>query len=214
MADKFGRRPLLAIGALVMCISMCVVGDYQVLRVLKQVVSRMEHWLLYLSGMRFKLLRGDLGMYLTTALSEIFDTTADNFAVSGSLVQKSITARLQEKTITIATFLGFCSSILITYFIPYLQNAGYANLQRNIGFVWSGLSVLPLGFVIFYIPKLRGRSLEERDDMFQQKIKIRRFGTYRNVQGIGNMITQAENEDAIVEKDGMVVEERLVDCSK
>jgi SP family sugar:H+ symporter-like MFS transporter len=26
MADKFGRRPLLAIGALVMCISMCVVG--------------------------------------------------------------------------------------------------------------------------------------------------------------------------------------------
>ncbi|EHL01872.1 putative High-affinity glucose transporter RGT2 [Glarea lozoyensis 74030] len=193
MADKFGRRPILAVGALVMCASMFVVGG--------------------LAGVA----GAKTSAQQNGALAALFVWLAFQAIAWGSCVWITCaevgTAQLREKTITIATFLGFCSSILVTYVSPYLQNKGYGNLQGNIGFVWGGLSALSLAFVIFYVPELKGRSLEELDDMFQQKVSVFKFGKYRSVQGIGTIITQTEKKDAVLDKDAFSVEEKSVDPS-
>jgi len=103
------------------------------------------------------------------------------------------TLQLREKTVTLATFFGFCSAIFITYVSPYIQDAGYGNLQGNIGFVWAGTSFVSLLFALFYLPELKGRSLEELDELFQKKISVFKFGKYQT-EGVGAQIRIIEGK--------------------
>lgn len=62
--------------------------------------------------------------------------------------------------------------------MPYLMDSDYANLQSKVGFIYGSLSVASIGFVYFCVPECHGRSFEEIDQMFREKISLRNFGTH------------------------------------
>lgn len=98
---------------------------------------------------------------------------------------------MREKTITIATFSGFAVNVLVTYVAPYIQNPGYGNLQGKIGFIWGAFSVIAFVWAFLFVPELKGRSLEELDELFENKVPTLKFTSYVCV-GYGAQLTLAE----------------------
>jgi SP family sugar:H+ symporter-like MFS transporter len=82
--------------------------------------------------------------------------------------------------------------VVVTYFSPYIQDAGYGNLQGKIGFVWGSGSIIAILFVFFYIPELKGRTIEELDEMFDKKVSVWSFGKYERT-GVGRRIMEIED---------------------
>ncbi|KAL3467095.1 hypothetical protein BJX64DRAFT_283824 [Aspergillus heterothallicus] len=86
------------------------------------------------------------------------------------------TQQLREKKIMLATFSSFVMVILVTYINPYVQDQGYGDLGPKVSFVFGGCSILAMGWVAFFLPELKGRSLEELDEMFDAGVGVREFG--------------------------------------
>lgn len=93
---------------------------------------------------------------------------------------------------TISTFMGFCVSVIVSFVSPYLQDSGYGNLQGKIGFIWGSFSVVSAIWTFFLLPELKGRSLEELDELFEKKIGVFQFGKYETT-GYGARLTKVED---------------------
>lgn len=93
---------------------------------------------------------------------------------------------------TLATFCGFVVNLMIQYISPYLQNAGYANMQGKIGFVWGSFAVAAAVWVAFFLPEMSGRSLEELDELFEKKVSVWKFRKFVT-DGIGSEVTALES---------------------
>ncbi|BDD57002.1 hypothetical protein MAP00_002411 [Monascus purpureus] len=100
-------------------------------------------------------------------------------------------AAVREKTIMTATFMSFCMVLIITYVNPYVQNEGYGNLGARVGFVYGGCSFLALLWTFFFLPELKGRSLEELDEMFTARVPTRKFKDYV-CSGLGAELTKLQ----------------------
>lgn len=62
--------------------------------------------------------------------------------------------------------------------MPYLMDSGYANLQSKVGLIYGSLSVVSIAFVYFCVPECHGKSFEEIDQMFREKVSLRKFGNH------------------------------------
>ncbi|VUC27439.1 unnamed protein product [Clonostachys rosea] len=85
------------------------------------------------------------------------------------------TLQLREKTITIATFTGFCVSILITFVNPFLQDEGYAGLGGRIGFLYGSFSFIAIVWTYLIVPETGFRTLEDLDELFQSNVPSSKF---------------------------------------
>lgn len=110
------------------------------------------------------------------------------------------TAQLRERTIAIATASSFSTSILITYVNPFMQNEP-GNLGPKVGMIYGSISILAIFFVFLVVPEMKGRSLEELDELFHSRVKPWR-STGFVATGIGAQITTLEG----VKADGTVNE--------
>lgn len=61
--------------------------------------------------------------------------------------------------------------LLVTYINPFVRDPAYGE------FVYGGCSLLAL-VCAFFLPKLKGRNLEELDKVFAGRIPTRKFGDY------------------------------------
>ncbi|RDW62533.1 putative sugar transporter-3 [Coleophoma crateriformis] len=104
------------------------------------------------------------------------------------------TLQLREKSMSITTFISFLSVVIVTYISPFIQNdPGYLGVR--IGFIWGAFSLLGAVFVYFCVPELSGRSLEELDELFNEKVSARKFHDYV-CSGTGARITEIEDKNA------------------
>ncbi|KAL4801801.1 general substrate transporter [Aspergillus unguis] len=94
------------------------------------------------------------------------------------------TLQLRERTITIATFLGFCVSILVTFVSPYIQDAGYGNLGGRIGFLYGSFSFAAAVWTFLFYPETGFRSLEELDGLFHSAGSVWGFRKWKT-PGVG-----------------------------
>lgn len=62
---------------------------------------------------------------------------------------------------------------------PFIQDAGYGNLQGKIAFIWGAGSIVAAVWAYFVLPELKGRALEELDELFQKHISVFDFGKYQ-----------------------------------
>lgn len=97
---------------------------------------------------------------------------------------------------TIATFSGYCVGVLVTYINPFMQDAGYGNLQGKVGFVYGSFSIAAMIWVLLFLPELKGRSLEELDELFADKVSVWRFKKHQT-QGWGAQMRELEAESHI-----------------
>uniref|UniRef100_A0A0B7KFS9 Major facilitator superfamily (MFS) profile domain-containing protein n=1 Tax=Bionectria ochroleuca TaxID=29856 RepID=A0A0B7KFS9_BIOOC len=92
-------------------------------------------------------------------------------SVMWTVTTEVATTQLRERTISIATMLGFVTSLLITYINPFVQNEpGYLGAKVETS----------------------GRSLEELDELFRAKVPAWKSKDYL-CTGIGTQITHIQN---------------------
>lgn len=128
-------------------------------------------------------------MWTVTGMSVgvLFAVFADAHAVEVS------TQQLRERTIALATIFGFITSLLITYINPYVQNEP-GNLGAKVGLVYGSMSVIAIAFVYLFVPEMKGRSLEELDEMYHSGVPAWRSKKFVG-EGIGAQITKVQNAD-------------------
>jgi MFS transporter, SP family, sugar:H+ symporter len=92
---------------------------------------------------------------------------------------------------SISTVIGFITSLIITYSNPYVEESP-GNLGSRVGFVYGSVFIVAMVFVYFIVPEMKGRSLEELDELFQSKVPAWRSSGFE-ATGIGAIITQIDN---------------------
>ncbi|ORY35303.1 general substrate transporter [Naematelia encephala] len=86
--------------------------------------------------------------------------------------------RNREKVLGMATFVGSGVGLLIVFVAPYMQDAGYGNLGSRIGFIWGSFSIINVAFAFFFVPEVKGYTLEQIDYLFEQRVPARKFKGY------------------------------------
>jgi hypothetical protein len=69
----------------------------------------------------------------------------------------------------------FVFDFIVTLTLPYLLDAGEANLQSKVGFIYGSCGAVGLVWAFFYLPDMTGRSLEELEEMWAEKVPARAF---------------------------------------
>ncbi|KAK7943701.1 uncharacterized protein PG986_012814 [Apiospora aurea] len=185
--DQIGRRPLMVGGACIMAASMFILAG--------------------LTGFQAQSLAAQKGALACLFVWQFVQAVA--WASCVWIVCAEVpTLAVREKTVTTATFSGFSVGVLVTFVSPYMQNAGYGNLQGKIGFVWGAGSLVAATWAFFVLPELKGRTLEELDDMFQKRVGVFAFGKYqtagasaqlRVVEALAVELGENENEKSAAE---------------
>lgn len=85
---------------------------------------------------------------------------------------------LRDKTLAIGAFGGYVVGMLVGLVNPYMQNAEYGDLGGKVGFVYGAISVSAIIWCYFFIPELKGKSLEEIDFMFDVQVPYRKMGAF------------------------------------
>ncbi|KAF7552933.1 hypothetical protein G7Z17_g3987 [Cylindrodendrum hubeiense] len=94
------------------------------------------------------------------------------------------TTRLRDLTYALGSSFNVVIQFTISFSIPYLLNASYANLGSKVGFIFGSTSVLACIFAWFCVPECSGKSLEEIDELFLQGVPIGKFGTTKPVERV------------------------------
>lgn len=83
----------------------------------------------------------------------------------------------------------------VSYSLPYLMDAGYADLGSKVGFIYGSIAGAVVFWAVFFLPELRKRSLEEVEEMWEAKVPAWRMRSYQSTSttGAGARITQLEN---------------------
>lgn len=184
--DKIGRRPILMVAAFLMGILMFVVAGL---------------------GAYTNVSGGPTAQGCVAAIL-IYQAIAGGCWGSCTWITTSeaAAASVRERTIMTATFVSFCMVLLITYVNPYVQDSGYGNLGARVGFVYGGCSFLALLWAFFFLPELKGRSLEELDEMFEARVPTTKFGKYV-CTGVGADITRLQDGKPTEKQEGFADEE-------
>lgn len=105
------------------------------------------------------------------------------FATLGSMaftiLGETSSAALRARTTGLATATQAIMGIIMNFACPYMVNPDEGNLKGKVGFVFGGLCVFAAVWSFFYVPELKGRSVDEIDRLFALRIKPRRMGSYR-----------------------------------
>lgn len=118
------------------------------------------------------------------------------------------------KVIMVGTTVDLIAAWLVSFTSPYIMNEPYGGIGGNIGYIFGGIAALGLVFAILVVPELRGRSLEECDELFEKprwgwqyaKIKTSGYGAAIAQIERGNMDeAQTHKDDMIAGDDGIKV---------
>lgn len=92
------------------------------------------------------------------------------------MVSEAASTRVKEKTNLLASVISIITTFVTSFTIPYLLNAPYAALGAKVGFIYGAINVLMVVAAYFFIPEMKGRSLEEVDELFATGVPLRGFG--------------------------------------
>jgi len=109
------------------------------------------------------------------------------------------TSRLREKTMAFSTAINVVVGFVVVFTTPYLLSPPYANLGAKLGYIWGAFAALGVVWVFFFMPELKGRNLEEIDQLFEAKISMRKFSSYET-SGLSHSVAVIENEGVAAEK--------------
>lgn len=65
---------------------------------------------------------------------------------------------------------------MVSFSLPYLLDAPYADLASKVGFIFGSMAAVSVVFAFFCVPIVARRSLENIDCLFASGIPIRKLG--------------------------------------
>ena len=68
---------------------------------------------------------------------------------------------------------------VVVYTTPYLLSTPGSNLGAKLGYIWGGFAGVGAIWVWLFMPELKGRSLEEVDELFAAKLPAWKFKKFQ-----------------------------------
>jgi hypothetical protein len=102
--------------------------------------------------------------------------------------------RVREKTSLFACSISILTTFATSFTMPYLLDKAYAGLGGKVGFVYGSFCFAMNVAAYFLVPEMKGRSLEEIDDIFEAKVPLRNFPGAQLSQDASEDTEEATNE--------------------
>ncbi|KAF2647183.1 general substrate transporter [Lophiostoma macrostomum CBS 122681] len=99
-------------------------------------------------------------------------------AASYPVATELVSSRLRAWTVGTATSLGYVLAWLTGFCTPYFINPEHLNWGAKYGYIWAASNFLCVVFFYFCMPEMKGRSLEELDEIFEAGVSARKFKGY------------------------------------
>ncbi|KAH7145503.1 general substrate transporter [Dactylonectria estremocensis] len=159
--DGIGRRPILMVGGSFMGLWLFVLGGTGTIKVLND---------------------AEKGLMVASVMLFSFFFSMSWAPAAYVVVSETASLRVKEKTNLFACVVSVLTTFVTSFTIPYLISAQYANLGAKVGFIYGTLNIIMVILVFFFIPELKGRSLEEVDQLFASGALIRKFGSVKTMK--------------------------------
>ncbi|ORY16405.1 general substrate transporter [Clohesyomyces aquaticus] len=125
-------------------------------------------------------------------------------AASYPVATELVSTRLRAWTVGSATSLGYSLAWLNAFCTPYFINPQNLGLGAKYGYIWAGSNFLCVLFFFFFMPEMKGRTLEEIDELFANKVSPLKFKSYQTTI----RHEAAEVEEKVLETKGATIELR------
>ncbi|SPO02645.1 related to transporter (major facilitator superfamily) [Cephalotrichum gorgonifer] len=100
-------------------------------------------------------------------------------ALSWPISSELVSSRLRVLTIGSGTGINYVFAWLTSFTAPYFINKENLNWGARYAYIWAGSNLATLVFLYFFLPEMKGRTLEELDELFQNRVSVRDFPTYQ-----------------------------------
>ncbi|KAJ1332977.1 MFS transporter SP family sugar:H+ symporter [Microdochium nivale] len=154
VVDHFGRRPLLISGGLGQAVFLLLIGAVSTPLGVTRTVLNLQVAGFYLWAIAFNISWAPL---------------------SYILLSESSPTRLVEKTNLVATSVHVAMGFAVSITAPYLLYEEYANLGGKMGYIYGSFALVLAVLAFFFVPEMKGRSLEEIDVLFANRVPAREF---------------------------------------
>ncbi|KAF3407108.1 High-affinity glucose transporter ght1 [Talaromyces pinophilus] len=98
------------------------------------------------------------------------------------------TASLREKTMAVTSTINVVAAFIVAFCVPYLLD----DIGANIGWLFGAISFVAAIYAYFFVPEIKNRSLEELDELFENRISARKFASTQT-HGAGRRVAELEN---------------------
>ncbi|KAL4914811.1 general substrate transporter [Aspergillus aurantiobrunneus] len=158
--DAFGRRDLTFHGCWVQAVFLCVIGALgsKENRSTSETNGTVASFILYAA-----VLHATLGPAAYITAAEIG------------------TATLREKTMAISTAFNVVVGFVVVFTTPYLLSTPGANLGAKLGYIWGGFAGVGAIWAWLCMPELKGRRLEEIDQLFAARLPAWRSKQFKSI---------------------------------
>ncbi|RSL85125.1 hypothetical protein CEP51_003514 [Fusarium floridanum] len=103
--------------------------------------------------------------------------------------------KMRKKTMAFGTAIDVAAAFLVTFVTLYLL----PSMGVNIGWIFGSVACFSVIWGFLFFPELKGRSLEEVDELFEANIWAWQFSSYET-HGAGRLLATLENEGLSAEK--------------
>ncbi|KAJ3567571.1 hypothetical protein NPX13_g6718 [Xylaria arbuscula] len=113
-----------------------------------------------------------------------------------------VSTQLRTWSVGSAISIGYFLAWLTSFFSPYFINPESLNWGAKYGYIWAGSNLACFIFFYLFVPETKGRTLEEIDELFNNRVSVRRFKTYRTTiidDAVKDVKDRRGKEDEIVD---------------
>ncbi|KAL1964463.1 hypothetical protein VTN77DRAFT_6889 [Rasamsonia byssochlamydoides] len=127
-------------------------------------------------------------------------------AASYPVATELVSSRLRAWTVGSATAIGYVLAWLTSFCTPYFINPTDLNWGPKYSYIWAGSNFVCAIFFYLFIPEMKGRSLEELDELFENRVSVKDFPTYHTkIQDAAVHDVQVNIKGAFKEKEAVVM---------
>ncbi len=98
--------------------------------------------------------------------------------IAYAIIAETSSVRLRAQTVCLARNTYQIVNLISGVLVPYQLNPTKWGWSGKTGFFWAGSAALTAVWAYFRLPEARGRTYEELDIMFSNKVPARKFSTY------------------------------------
>ncbi|KAF5013970.1 hypothetical protein FDECE_58 [Fusarium decemcellulare] len=154
LVDMVGRRPLLLVGSSVQASALLIMGGLGMITNSTYAVKSGIIVTMMIFGAGYCAAWGQLSHTITAEMPS---------------------AEVRDLTYATGSLLAISTQTAMTFGLPYLLNEPYAALGPRVGFIFGSLAAVSVVFAFFCVPECYGKSLEEIDTLFNNKVPVRKF---------------------------------------
>ncbi|KAG2416920.1 hypothetical protein HFD88_008137 [Aspergillus terreus] len=99
--------------------------------------------------------------------------------VTFTIISETSSMELRAKSVCLSRNVYNITQIIGNIVEPYLINPTEANLKGKTAYFWFGTAFLTTVWAYFRLPECQGRTYDELDIMFHEKVPARKFASYK-----------------------------------